>query len=105
MRKLLLSVLLLSAAACTTYPEAMHYRPRNSNAAPYVITSSVNEITNEVTVAIDGHEVIRGKLAFLDMSGNFFGKYEGHKVNVSCVPFFGGSECTVYIDSETVGKF
>lgn len=97
--------LVVLLASCTTYPQSMTYRPKNSGGAPYVITSKFNTLNNNLIVYIDGKEVINDTLSFLDGSGEFIGTFEGHKVNVSCRPIFTKSECTLFINAEKVGVF
>ncbi len=103
----ILAVLTLAAllAGCTSYPQAINYRPKNSAEAPYVITGKFNSLTNNLIVSIDGDPVINETLSFVDGSGEFFSKYDGHKVHVSCKPIYSQTECTVFIDGERAGAF
>ena len=100
----ILTAIALTLSACTSYPAAINYRPKGSESAPYVITSQLNQWTNNLKVFIDGQKVTDGTLSFADLSGQFFGTYDGHKVNVSCSPAAGQPECQVLVDGELAGK-
>lgn len=97
----ILAIGLLALGACTS-PKAVTYRPKGSESAPYVITTKVNQITNNVQLFIDGKKVIDGHASMWDGTGQFFGVHEGHKVHLDCGPNVIG--CRVLIDNELAGE-
>jgi hypothetical protein len=94
-------IAIFSLSACTSYPNSLSYRPKGSEKPPYVITSEYNELTRDILLFVNGDKIISGKLSFLNGTGEFFGKYEGHNVNLSCRTEVAG--CMVLIDNEFVG--
>jgi len=101
MKNIALIALVFLIVSCTTYPNSLSYRPAGSTENPYVITTEFNELTRTVLVFINGSEVIRGKVSFLDGTGEFFGEYKGNNVNLSCRNDVRG--CLVLINNEFVG--
>lgn len=98
--------ILAMLCGCVTSQNSMTYRPKNSSAAPYMIVGQVSEITDRVTVSVNGEKVIDDTLSFFSGSGEFTGQYKGHQVSTSCQTVaYGDVKCTVHIDAELVGTF
>lgn len=103
---------IISAAAilagCATTTPVQSYRPANYAGAAWNISGSLDEVSNKLTVTINGQKAVEGALSMWDSSGELSGKYEGRNVAASCrssgtVSRYYSNykrECIIFVDNE-----
>ena len=98
-----ISLLALSATACTTVAPSQGYRSAGSTAAPWQISGELFDFTN-VKIFINGAKVIDERLSLLSGDGDFHATYSGKQILASCTTNTGfvatSTKCYVFVENE-----
>lgn len=101
--RLLISLLALSTAACTTVAPSQGYRSAGSTAAPWQISGELFDFTN-VKIFINGAKIIDERLSLLSGDGDFHSSYSGKQIMASCSTSSGlvsaSTKCIVFVANE-----
>ena len=86
------------------------YRPAGSTAAAYQIQGTWNSVSGNVTITINGKEVISSAVGMFSSSKTLEGTYEGHKIMAiltKATSILGTSKmhCVITVDGEVAANF
>lgn len=96
-KSLLLAALLL--AGCATTAPVQTYRAAGQIDAWHV-SGRLDELSESLTIIINGQDAVSGKLSLWDGSGTVSGAYQGKPVSATCNAVRNGRQCRVLIGSE-----
>lgn len=98
MKKYLVLVALL--AGCASTAPMQTYRAAGQIDA-WHISGRLDEITNELTVTVNGHDAVSGKLSLWTGNGTVTGTYEGRQISATCQR---AQRCVVVVGSEVAAN-
>lgn len=97
MKAYILAVALL--AGCATTSTMQTYRAPGQVEA-WHISGRLDEMSQLLTVTVNGQDAISGKLSMWDGTGTVSGVYGGKPMSATCRPERRGRECQVVVGSE-----
>ncbi|RMD69953.1 MAG: hypothetical protein D6819_05540 [Gammaproteobacteria bacterium] len=103
MRAFFLLLPLLLAACAATAPSQSY---RSEGGETLTIQGSLNKLSGDLVVTINGEPVVHGKFPTFAEEAEFEGSYRDATVTVSCYVDHctHGTKCTVLVDNEQAAK-
>lgn len=99
MRKTLIAICMLALAGCATTAPVQMYRAQGQ-ADAWHISGTLDEVTEELNIMINGQTALTGKLSIWNGTGSVSGLYQGRPITTTCRPANNRRECQVIIGAE-----
>jgi hypothetical protein len=95
-------VVALLAGCASTAPVQAYRAPGQAEA--WHVSGRLDELSETLTITINGRDAVSGKLSLWDGSGTVVGNYEGRTVSANCHAQRRGRMCSVLIGSEVAAN-
>lgn len=104
---ILTSLIVCALFGCATAPAQM-YRPKAYDGPAWQIEAMMKPglIDSEISIKINGKDVIVDKFSDFQSTAEYFGEYEGHKITSSLTRTRGPNiQVMVFVDGERAATF